>query len=61
MAGKDTAQVQGADGEGVDHDEEIRRRAHEISQSEESGTPEENWQRAEREVAQRASTAPNQG
>jgi hypothetical protein len=28
----------------------IRDRAHEISETEESGTPEENWVRAEREV-----------
>jgi hypothetical protein len=28
----------------------IERRAYEISQSEETGTPEENWERAEREV-----------
>ena len=28
----------------------IRRRAHEISESEDAGTPEENWQRAEQEL-----------
>jgi hypothetical protein len=28
----------------------IERRAYEISQGEEGGTPEENWERAEREV-----------
>jgi hypothetical protein len=29
---------------------EIRHRAHELSRSEDSGTPEENWLRAEREI-----------
>jgi hypothetical protein len=29
---------------------DIERRAHEISQSEHAGTPEENWLRAEREL-----------
>jgi hypothetical protein len=38
-------------------DEEIRRRAYEISQSEGSGTPEENWHRAEREVTHRQEPA----
>ena len=33
------------------HDEAIRRRAYEISESREAGTPEENWLRAEREFA----------
>jgi CHAD domain-containing protein len=33
------------------HDEAIRRRAYEISQSREAGTPEENWFRAEEEFA----------
>ena len=47
-----TAPDQGADGSsGGDREEAIRRRAYEISRSEEAGTPEENWQRAEREVA----------
>ena len=32
----------------------IERRAHEISQGEEGGTPEENWERAEREVRARS-------
>lgn len=31
-------------------DEMIRNRAHEISQEEGAGTPEENWRRAEREL-----------
>lgn len=31
-------------------EESIRLRAHQISQSNESGTPEENWARAEREL-----------
>lgn len=31
-------------------EEAIRRRAHEISERDDSGTPEENWQRAEREL-----------
>lgn len=34
---------------GID-DEAIRRRAHEISESEEAGSPEENWRRAEEEL-----------
>jgi hypothetical protein len=33
----------------------IRRRAYEISQSEDAGTPEENWERAERELRDTAS------
>jgi len=33
----------------VGHDA-IARRAYEISQTDEAGTPEENWQRAEREL-----------
>ena len=33
-----------------DREERIRRRAYEISQQEDAGTPEENWQRAEREL-----------
>ncbi len=37
--------------EAGDREERIRRRAYEISQQEDAGTPEENWQRAEREVA----------
>jgi hypothetical protein len=55
MAGKDKSQGQEPVGEGAD--EEIRRRAYEISQSADSGTPEENWHRAQREVAQRDETA----
>ena len=35
---------------GDDRQERIRRRAYEISQQEDAGTPEENWQRAEREL-----------
>jgi post-segregation antitoxin (ccd killing protein) len=31
-------------------EERIRRRAYEISQSDESGSDEENWRRAEREI-----------
>jgi len=34
-----------------DREERIRRRAYEISQQEDAGTPDENWQRAERELA----------
>jgi DUF2934 family protein len=34
-----------------DREERIRRRAYEISQQEDAGTPEENWQRAERELS----------
>jgi hypothetical protein len=55
MAGKDKAQVQEPSGEGAD--EEIRRRAYEISESPDSGTPEENWHRAERDAAQRNDSA----
>jgi hypothetical protein len=33
-----------------DREERIRRRAYEISQQEDAGTPEDNWQRAEREL-----------
>jgi len=35
---------------GDDREERIRRRAYEISQQQDAGTPEENWQRAEREL-----------
>jgi len=36
-----------------EHDEEaIRRRAHEISESDERGSDEENWLRAEREASE---------
>jgi hypothetical protein len=55
MVGKDNSQGQEPVREGAD--EEIRRRAYEISQSPDSGTPEENWHRAQREVAQRNETA----
>jgi hypothetical protein len=53
MAGKDRAQVQEPTADEADAGAQIRRRAYEISQSPDSGTPEENWDRAEREVAQR--------
>ena len=33
-----------------DQDEAVRRRAYELSQSEDSGTDEENWLRAEQEL-----------
>ena len=33
-----------------EHEQEIARRAYEISQSDESGTDEENWQRAHEEL-----------
>lgn len=36
-----------------DREERIRRRAYELSQQEDAGTPEENWQRAERELTER--------
>lgn len=36
----------------------IRRRAYEISQSAEGGTPEENWERAERELRDEARATP---
>jgi hypothetical protein len=55
MAGKGKSQDQEPVSEAAD--EEIRRRAYEISQSPDSGTPEENWHRAKREVAQRNETA----
>ena len=38
------------DGGGLLDDNAVARRAYEISQSDESGTPEENWARAEREL-----------
>jgi hypothetical protein len=38
------------DGEGGDDDEPVRRRAYELSQGEDAGTPEENWLRAEEEL-----------
>ena len=34
--------------------EQIEQRAYELSQSDEAGTPEENWRRAERELRTRA-------
>jgi hypothetical protein len=39
--------------QGDDREERIRRRAYELSQQEDAGTPEENWQRAERELEER--------
>ena len=36
--------------EEADREEAIRQRAYEISQSDDAGTPEENWARAEREL-----------
>jgi Protein of unknown function (DUF2934) len=42
----------GAETTGDDREERIRRRAYEISQQEDAGSPEENWQRAERELEQ---------
>lgn len=33
-----------------DDDEPVRRRAYELSQGEDAGTPEENWRRAEEEL-----------
>lgn len=38
----------------------IRRRAYEISQQPDSGTPHENWQRAELELTAEPSTANNE-
>jgi len=38
--------------------EDVARRAYEISQSAEAGTPEENWHRAERELREGSQTAP---
>jgi hypothetical protein len=57
MAVKDKEPVKQSMGEGADADEQIRLRAYEISQSPDSGTPEENWHRAERELEQRNDTA----
>jgi Protein of unknown function (DUF2934) len=37
-------------GDDGDDDEPVRRRAYELSQGEDSGTPEENWLRAEEEL-----------
>jgi hypothetical protein len=52
-AEKDTSQVPATDApvkdEGL-HDDAVRRLAYEISQSQDAGTPEENWERAEREL-----------
>jgi Protein of unknown function (DUF2934) len=42
----------GAETTDDDREERIRRRAYEISQQEDAGSPEENWQRAERELEQ---------
>ena len=44
--------LSGAETTGDDREERIRRRAYEISQQEDAGSPEENWQRAERELDQ---------
>jgi hypothetical protein len=41
-----------------DNEGETARRAHEISQSDESGTDEENWLRAERELREMAAAKP---
>jgi hypothetical protein len=45
---KDTASEMPNDGSAVD--EAIRLRAYQISQSADAGTPEENWERAVREL-----------
>jgi hypothetical protein len=50
MADQDKPQAEEPIVDGADEDEQIRRRAFEISQSEDAATPEENWHRAEREV-----------
>jgi hypothetical protein len=60
MADQHKSQVQEPIVDDVDADEEIRRRAYEISQSGDSGTPEENWHRAEREVGRPDPTAASQ-
>jgi hypothetical protein len=44
-----TEQAPSSDGDTVT-DEQIAARAHEISQSEDAGSEEENWNRAEREL-----------
>jgi hypothetical protein len=43
------------------NEDAIKRRAYEISQSESAGTPEENWQRAERELGESTTTKPDDG
>jgi len=53
----DKAKEQPPELDGEDADAEIRRRAYEISQSTDSGTPEENWHRAARELEQREPSA----
>lgn len=40
-------------------DEIIAKRAYEISQSEEAGTPEENWERAKRELGEAPRETPS--
>ena len=55
------SEMQGTDPpapDGVD-EQAIRRRAYEISQSEDAGTPEENWARAERELAGGSASQPS--
>ena len=47
---QDTEQGGGSGDLDPQNEEAIRRRAYEISQGAEAGTPEENWARAEREV-----------
>jgi hypothetical protein len=56
MAGEDKPHGEEPTTEGAGGDEEIRRRAYEISQSAESGTAEENWHRAAHEVTKRNET-----
>jgi hypothetical protein len=48
---------QGNTEDGPLDEEAVARRAYEISQSDEAGTPEENWARAERELGEQAMEA----
>jgi hypothetical protein len=58
MAAGDKPQREEQIVEGADSEEEIRQRAYEISQSDDAGTPEEDWHRAAREVEQRNTASP---
>lgn len=55
---KPASAAQPQDGTPMVSDEAIARRAYEISETEESGTSEENWQRAERELREQAVPSP---
>jgi len=56
MSGQNAEGASEAAEDGPSHQDAIKRRAYEISQSDDAGTPEENWHRAESELGGRTET-----